>query len=106
LEFAWKIDSDSLLTDHLTMDATPPDGRAHIILRVALAGLRRKGYIYSHRFPREPMHLITGHAFVGAYRLKFKHKSLPPATEEVACVCAAVPEDDEELEAPALKRSI
>jgi hypothetical protein len=42
--------------------------------------------------------LITGHAFTGAYRIKFRHKNLPPATEEeVACACGAVPEDTEHV---------
>jgi hypothetical protein len=80
----------------------PPDGRVHTILRIASKGLRRKGHTYSHRVPRDVqstlIRLITGHAFTGAYRLKFHRKNLPPATEEeVACACGAVPEDTEHV---------
>jgi hypothetical protein len=79
---------------------TPPDGRVHMIFRVASTGLRKKGCTFSHRVPREVQstltRLITGHAFIGAYRIKFQHKNLPPATEEeVACACGAVPENTE-----------
>jgi hypothetical protein len=81
---------------------TPPDGRVHPILRIASKGLRRKGRNFSHHVPREVQstltRLITGHAFIGAYRLKFQRKNLPPATEEeVACACGAVPEDTEHV---------
>jgi hypothetical protein len=81
---------------------TPPDGRVHTILRIASTGLRRKGHTFSHRVPRAVqstlIRLITGHAFIGAYRLKFQRKNLPPATEEeVACACGAVPEDTEHV---------
>jgi len=80
----------------------PPDGRVHAILRIASKGLRRKGHTYSHRVPRDIqstlIRLITGHAFTGAYRIKFQRKNLPPATEgEVACACGAVPEDTEHV---------
>ncbi|KAN0103964.1 hypothetical protein V8E52_011460 [Russula decolorans] len=61
---------------------TPPDGRVHMIFRIASTGLRKNGR----------------HAFTGAYRIKFRHKNLPPATEEeVACACGAVPEDTEHV---------
>ena len=81
---------------------TPPDGRAHMILRIASKGLRRKGRTFLHRVPRAVQstltRLITGHAFIGAYRLKFQQKNRPPATEEeVACACGAVPEDTEHV---------
>ena len=81
---------------------TPPDGQAHIILRIASTGLRKKGHIYSHQVSREIqstlMRLITGHAFIGAYRLKFKRNNLPPAgEEEVACACGTLPEDTEHV---------
>ena len=81
---------------------TPPDGHAHMILRIASKGLRRKGRTFLHRVPRTVettlIRLITGHAFIGAYRLKFQRKNLPPATEEeVACACGAVPEDTEHV---------
>ena len=77
---------------------TPPDGRAHLILRIASTGVKIKGQVYSQRVSRGTqstlIRLITGHAFTGAYRLKFKHRNLPPATEEeIACACGAVPED-------------
>ena len=80
----------------------PPDGRAHLVLWIASTGVRRKGRTYFHRVPREVQstltRLITGHAFTGAYRLKFQRKNLPPATEEeVACACGAVPEDTEHV---------
>ena len=81
---------------------TPPDGRAHTILRIASTGIRSKGRTFSHRVSREIQstltHLITGHAFLGAYRIKFRHRNLPPVTEEeVACTCGAVPEDTEHV---------
>jgi hypothetical protein len=81
---------------------TPPDGRAHTILRIASTGIRSKGRTFSHRVSREIQstltRLITGHAFIGAYRIKFRRRNLPPATEEeVACVCGAVPEDTEHV---------
>jgi hypothetical protein len=81
---------------------TPPDGRVHPILRIASKGFRSKGRTISHRVSREIQatltRLITGHAFTGAYRLKFHRKNLPPATEEeVACACGAVPEDTEHV---------
>ena len=81
---------------------TPPDGQLHTILRIASTGIRSKGRTFSHRVPREIqstlIRLITGHAFTGAYRLKFHRKNLPPATEEeVACACGAVPEDTEHV---------
>jgi len=81
---------------------TPPDGRAHLILRIASTGIRTKGRTLLHRVPRTVQstltRLITGHAFIGAYRLKFQRKNLPPATEEdVACACGAVPEDTEHV---------
>jgi hypothetical protein len=80
----------------------PPDGRAHMIFRIASTGLRKKGHTLSHRVPREIQstltRLITGHAFTGAYRIKFPRKNLPPSTEEdVACACGAVPEDTEHV---------
>ena len=81
---------------------TPPDGHAHMILRIASKGIRKKGRTYLHRVPRAVQstltRLITGHAFTGSYRLKFQRKNLPPATEEeVACACGAVPEDTEHV---------
>jgi hypothetical protein len=81
---------------------TPPDGQAHTILRIASTGIRSKGRTLSHRVSRTVQstltRLITGHAFIGAYRLRFRRKSLPPATEEeVACACGAVPEDTEHV---------
>lgn len=81
---------------------TPPDGRAHTILRIASTGIRSKGRTLSHHTPRAVQstltRLITGHAFIGAYRLRFRGKNLPPATEEeVACACGAVPEDTEHV---------
>src|SRR6266446_1000561 len=81
---------------------SPPDGRAHLILRIASTGVRIKGQVYSQRISREIQstltRLITGHAFTGAYRLRFKHKNRPPATEEeIACACGAVPEDTEHV---------
>ena len=91
--------SDDLLR-HVTHFDTP-DRRAHTILRIASKGLRRKGHVYSLRVPRlvqsTLMHLITGHAFVGDYCLKFQRKNLPPTTEEVTCACRAVPEDTEHV---------
>jgi len=80
----------------------PPDGQAHTILRIASTGIKRKGQTLSHRVSRETqatlIRLITGHAFLGAYRLRFQRKNLPPATEEeVACACGAVPEDTEHV---------
>jgi len=71
---------------------TPPDGKVHQILRIASTGLRKNGQTFIQHVSRETqstlMRLITGHAFLGAYRLKFPHKNLPPATEEeVACAC-------------------
>ncbi|KAI0271946.1 hypothetical protein BGY98DRAFT_76267 [Russula aff. rugulosa BPL654] len=58
--------------------------------------------MYVHHVPRDIQstlfRLITGHAFTGAYRLKFNRPNLPPAMEqEVACVCGAVPEDTEHV---------
>jgi hypothetical protein len=81
---------------------TPPDGKVHQILRIASTGLRKNGQTFIQHVSRETqstlMRLITGHAFLGAYRLKFPHKNLPPATEEeVACACGAVPEDTEHV---------
>jgi hypothetical protein len=81
---------------------SPPDGRPHTILRIASTGIRVKGTKYVHHIPRDIQstlfRLITGHAFTGAYRLKFKRSNLPPATEEeVACACGAVPEDTEHV---------
>ncbi len=81
---------------------TPPDGQVHMIFRIASTGLKRKGHTFSHRVPRTVQstltRLITGHAFTGAYRLKFQQTNLPPATEEeVACACGAVPEDTEHV---------
>src|SRR6267154_407841 len=80
----------------------PLDGQIHMILKIASTGLRKKGHTFSHRVPRTVQSslicLITGHAFIGAYRLKFQRKNLPPATEEeVACACGAVPEDTEHI---------
>ena len=80
----------------------PPDGHAHMILRIASKGIRKKGRNYLHHVPRAVQstltRLITGHAFTGAYRLKFQRKNLPPATEEeVACACGAVLEDTEHV---------
>jgi len=41
-----------------------------------------------------PDRLITGHAFMGAYCLMFKHKNCLLATEEeITCACRAVPKD-------------
>jgi hypothetical protein len=81
---------------------TPPDGQVHTILRIASTGVRRNGRTFFHRVSRETqstlIRLITGHAFTGAYRLRFRRKNLPPATEdEVACACGAVPEDTEHV---------
>jgi len=81
---------------------TPPDGRMHLILRIASTGVQAKGQVFSQRVSREIQstltRLITGHAFTGAYHLMFKHKNLPLATEEeIACVCGAVPEDTEHV---------
>jgi len=81
---------------------TPPDGRMHLILRITSTGVQAKGQVFSQRVSREIQstltRLITGHAFTGAYRLMFKHKNLPLATEEeIACVCGAVPEDTEHV---------
>jgi hypothetical protein len=81
---------------------TPPDGRVHMIFRIASTVLRKNGHTFLHRVPRTVQStltcLITGHAFTGAYRIKFRHKNLPPATEEeVACACGAVPEDTEHV---------
>jgi hypothetical protein len=75
---------------------SPPDGRPHAILRIASVGIRVRGQKHVHRVPRDIQstlfRLITGHAFTGAYCLKFKHPNLPPATEEeIACACGAVP---------------
>jgi hypothetical protein len=73
------------------------------MLRVmASTGIRIKGKKYVHHIPRDVQstlfHLITGHAFTGAYRLKFKRPNLPPAMEEeVACACGAVPKDTEHV---------
>ncbi|KAN0105484.1 hypothetical protein V8E52_011010 [Russula decolorans] len=72
------------------------------IFRIASTGIRKNGHTFSHRVPRTVQstltRLITGHAFTGAYRIKFQRKSLPPATEdEVACACGAVPEDTEHV---------
>ena len=73
-----------------------------MILRIASKGLRKKGHVYHRRVPRNIQstltRLITGHAFTGAYRVKFSRRSLPPATEdEVACACGAVPQDTEHV---------
>jgi hypothetical protein len=81
---------------------TPPDGKVHQILWIASTGLRKNGQTFiqhvSHETQSTLMRLITGHAFLGAYCLKFPHKNLPPATEEeVACACGAVPEDTEHV---------
>ena len=81
---------------------SPPDGRPHTILRIASTGIQSKRNKYVHHVPRDIQstlfRLITGHAFTGAYRLRFKHLNLPPATEEeVACACGAVPEDTEHV---------
>jgi hypothetical protein len=67
-----------------------PDG-------IASTGVRIKGQAYFHRIPHE-IHstltrLVTGRAFAGAYRLKFNHKNLPLASEDITCACRAVPED-------------
>jgi hypothetical protein len=80
----------------------PPDGHPHTILRLASTGIQIKRQQYSHHVPRDVqstlLRLITGHAFTGAYRLKFKRPNLPLATEEeVACACDAVPEDTEHV---------
>ncbi|KAN0124265.1 hypothetical protein V8E52_001914 [Russula decolorans] len=65
---------------------SPPDGRPHTILRMASTGIRIKGEKFVHHIPRDIQstlfRLITGHAFTGTYRLKFKRPNLPPATEE------------------------
>jgi len=81
---------------------SPPDGRPHTILRLASTGIQIKGHKYVHHVSRDIQstlfRLITGHAFTGAYRLKFKRPNLPPATEnEAACACGAVPEDTEHV---------
>ncbi len=81
---------------------TPPDGKAHLILRIASTGVQIKGQVFSQQVSCEIQStlicLITGHAFTGAYHLMFKHKNLPPATEEeIACACGAVPEDTEHV---------
>ncbi|KAN0118903.1 hypothetical protein V8E52_004675 [Russula decolorans] len=69
---------------------------------MASTGIRIKGEKFVHHIPRALQstlfRLITGHAFTGAYRLKFKRPNLPPATEEeIACACGAVPEDTEHV---------
>jgi hypothetical protein len=73
-----------------------------MIFQIASKGLWKNGHTFSHRVPREVQstltRLITGHAFTGAYRIKFQRKNLPPAMEEeVACACGAVPEDTEHV---------
>jgi hypothetical protein len=73
-----------------------------MIFRIASTGIRKNGRTFSHRMPCTVQstltRLITGHAFTGAYRIKFQCKNLPPATEdEVACACGAVPEDTEHI---------
>ena len=70
-----------------------------MILRIASTGVRINGHTYSHRTSCEVQStltcLIIGHAFIGAYRVKFKHKNrlLAATEEEVAFACGAVPED-------------
>jgi hypothetical protein len=86
---------------------TAPDGRAHMILRIASrpsTGVQIKGQAYSYRVPCEVQSILTrliiGHTFTGTYRLKFKHKNIPAAAaeeEDVACACGAVPEDTEHV---------
>ena len=102
---AWERQYQTSLRQSQAYDSAliaPPDGRAHLVLRIASTGVQRKGQTYFHQVPREVQsmltQLITGHAFTGAYHLKFQRKNLPPATEEeVACACGVVPKDMEHV---------
>ena len=81
---------------------TPPEGRAHLILWITSMGVQRNRRTYLHQVSCEIqstlIRLITGHVFIGAYRIKFQCKNLPPAMkDEVACACGAVPEDTEHV---------
>lgn len=84
-----------------SMLTSPPDGRLPLILQIASSGYHLKGKTYEHHVPRDIQstlfRLATGHAFTGAYRLRFRHEHLSPAQEEVACECGATPEDTEHV---------